>query len=277
MLGERRTIAVRIEDIPARVEPADPAVPARDCSHGRAGPIWGGTAPGHGRLALAGPRVSGQCRLNVDDTDLTKARFYIEDAKTLAGIRDVDIHPRLLDELTAYTANRPPSAGEAPAFSTRDGTRRNKDNVRPRVIAPAVARANELRAAEDGPPIRAHITTHTFRRTCITCITCVIAAGYDPPYVQAQVGHDDPSVTLSIYAQVMRRADREQLKAEIRELLGVAQRRERPIRTRSGRPDRRPSSRFQPPICPRLSATSTDGRQTAQRDAAEHRHLQDNR
>ena len=63
-----------------------------------------------------------------------------------------------------------------------------------------------------------HVTPHTFRRTYITYM---IAAGYDLPYVQAQVGHDDPSVTLSIYAQVMRRADREQLKAEIRELLGV--------------------------------------------------------
>ena len=188
------------------------------CSHERAGPIWGARRPVMATLALAGPRVSELCELNVDDIDLTKARFYIEDAKTLAGIRDVDIHPRLLDELTAYTANRPPSAGDAPAFPTRNGTRRNKDNVRLRVIAPAVARANELRAAEDRPPIRAHVTPHTFRRTYITYM---IAAGYDLPYVQAQVGHDDPSVTLSIYAQVMRRADREQLKAEIRELLGM--------------------------------------------------------
>jgi hypothetical protein len=50
----------------------------------------------------------------------------------------------------------------------------------------------------------------------------MIAAGYDLPYVQAQVGHDDPNVTLSMYAQVMRRADRDELKAEIRELLGVS-------------------------------------------------------
>jgi integrase len=49
----------------------------------------------------------------------------------------------------------------------------------------------------------------------------MIAPGYDLPYVQAQVGHADPTVTLAIYAQVMRRADREQLKAEIRGLLGV--------------------------------------------------------
>ena len=82
-------------------------------------------------------------------------------------------------------------------------------NVRLRVITPVVARANELRATEGRPPIRAHVTPHTFRRTYITYL---IAAGYDLPYVQAQVGHDDPSVTLSIYAQAMRSPDREELR-----------------------------------------------------------------
>ena len=49
----------------------------------------------------------------------------------------------------------------------------------------------------------------------------ISAAGYDLPYVQAQVGHLDPSTTLAIYAQVMARRDRDQLRAEIRQLLGV--------------------------------------------------------
>ena len=88
------------------------------------------------------------------------------------------------------------------------------------MIAPVVTRANEIRAADEQPPIRAHVTPHTFRRTYITYM---IAAGYDLPYVQAQVGHADPAVTLAIYAQVMRRADRDELRAEIRGLLGEAQ------------------------------------------------------
>lgn len=188
------------------------------CRDERTGPIWGARRPVIATLALAGPRVTELCQLNVDDVDLAKARFYVDDSKTPAGIRGVDIHPRLLEELTAYAAQRPPVPGAAPVFPTRTGNRRNKDNVRLRVIAPVVTRADQIRAAQDRPPIRAHVTPHTFRRTYITYM---IAAGYDLPYVQAQVGHDDPSVTLSIYAQVMRRADREQLKAEIRELLGV--------------------------------------------------------
>ena len=188
------------------------------CRDERTGPIWGARRPVIATLGLAGPRVTELCELNVDDLDLAKARFYVNDSKTPAGIRDVDIHPRLLEELTAYAAYRPPASGNEPAFPTRTGNRRNKDNVRLRVIAPVVARANQIRAAQDRPPIRAHVTPHTFRRTYITYM---IAAGYDLPYVQAQVGHADPAVTLSIYAQVMRRADRDQLRAEIRGLLGV--------------------------------------------------------
>ncbi len=64
------------------------------------------------------------------------------------------------------------------------------------------------------------MTPHTFRRTYITY---AIAAGLDTPYVQAQVGHTDPTVSLAVYAQVMRRPDRDQLRAEIREVLGVDQ------------------------------------------------------
>ena len=66
--------------------------------------------------------------------------------------------------------------------------------------------------------MRSHQRAHTFRRTYITYL---LAAGYDLPYVQAQVGHLDPSTTLGIYAQVMARSDRDQLRAEIRQLLGV--------------------------------------------------------
>ena len=51
----------------------------------------------------------------------------------------------------------------------------------------------------------------------------MVAAGYDLPYIQAQVGHRDPSTTLAIYARVIARPDRDQLRAEIRQLFGVDQ------------------------------------------------------
>lgn len=170
-------------------------------------------------LALAGPRVSELCELANQDIDLVKAKLHIRDSKTEAGVRVVDIHPRLLNELTAYYRNRQEQDLDAPAFTTSRGTERDKDNIAKRVVGPVVARANQLRAQRNQPPIRAHVTPHTFRRTYITY---VIAAGYDLPYVQAQVGHSDPTITLGFYAQLMKRADRDQLKAEIRALLDAA-------------------------------------------------------
>ncbi|MDQ6818862.1 MAG: site-specific integrase [Actinomycetota bacterium] len=169
-------------------------------------------------LALAGPRVGELCQLDNQDISLAKARFHIRDAKTEAGIRSVDIHPSLLDELTAYRASRPTAAMDAPAFPTRAGTRRDRNNILSRVVKPVLTRANELRTARDEPPIRVHVTPHTLRRTYITFM---VAAGYDLPYIQAQVGHTNPTTTLAIYAQLMRRNDREQLRTEIRNLLGV--------------------------------------------------------
>jgi hypothetical protein len=73
------------------------------------------------------------------------------------------------------------------------------------VIAPAVRAANALRADRGEPPLPASVTAHTFRRTFITLM---LEAGAPVPYVQAQVGHEDPTTTLKIYAQVLRRRDR---------------------------------------------------------------------
>ena len=59
------------------------------------------------------------------------------------------------------------------------------------------------------------MTPHTFRRSYMSYM---VAAGYDLPYIQAQVGHRNPSTTLAIYAQVIGRPDRDQLRVEMRQL-----------------------------------------------------------
>jgi hypothetical protein len=73
------------------------------------------------------------------------------------------------------------------------------------VIAPAVGAANALRAQRREAPLPGSITAHTFRRTFITLM---LEAGAPVPYVQGQVGHEDPTTTLQIYAQVLKRRDR---------------------------------------------------------------------
>jgi integrase len=168
-------------------------------------------------LALAGLRVSELCERNNQDVDLSRARIRVADSKTTAGIRVVDIRPRLLEELTAYHEARPGAAMDSPAFPTARGSRRDRNNVSSRVIAPVLKRANMRRAERSQAPIVAHVTPHTLRRTYITFM---LAAGFDVPYVQDQVGHADPTTTLAIYARVIRRADRDALRAELRALLG---------------------------------------------------------
>lgn len=44
------------------------------------------------------------------------------------------------------------------------------------------------------------VTPHSLRRTFISLL---LAAGADVPYVMAQAGHNDPKMTLGLYAQVI--------------------------------------------------------------------------
>ena len=67
---------------------------------------------------------------------LTKARFFIQDAKTESGVRDVDIHGRLQSELQLYRTQLGSGEMDDPAFPSLTGSRRSKDNVRLRVVDP---------------------------------------------------------------------------------------------------------------------------------------------
>jgi integrase len=158
-------------------------------------------------LGCGGLRATEAADLDVGDIDLAHRKLHVRDSKTEAGIRDVDLTPRLADELARYLNTRNDSRPDQPAFPTRTGARRDKDNIRQRVIAPALRKANRERCAAGLPPITVHVTPHTLRRTYISLM---LAAGADVPYVQAQVGHTDPKMTLEIYALVLKRRDRSQ-------------------------------------------------------------------
>jgi len=159
-------------------------------------------------LGCGGLRVSEAAALNVSDIDLAHRKIYVRDSKTDAGVREVDMTPRLVDELVAYLATRDKARPGDPAFPTRTGSRRDKDNIRNRVVAPAVKQANVEREAAGLPAIGVAVTPHTLRRTYISLL---LSAGAEVPYVQAQVGHSDPKVTLEVYAQVLKRRDRSRL------------------------------------------------------------------
>jgi hypothetical protein len=96
-------------------------------------------------------------------------------------------------------------------FPTESGARQDRNNARRRVVARSVERANKNLTAGGSNPLPEGITPHSLRRTFISLL---LATGAEVPYVMRQVGHTDPKVTLSIYAQVMYRGEgeRERLK-----------------------------------------------------------------
>jgi integrase len=116
-------------------------------------------------LGCGGLRATVAAELNVADVDLAHKRLRIRDAKTEAGVRDVDMTPRLHAELARYLTARGNARPDEPAFPTRSGGRRDKDNLRQRVVAPALRKANQVRLSAGLPPIGVHVTPHTLRRT----------------------------------------------------------------------------------------------------------------
>jgi integrase len=166
-------------------------------------------------LGLAGLRVGELCQLNEGQIDLEGRRIHVRESKTGAGVRVVDVMPCLRHELDAYRAALPPFDHNAPAFPTRTGGRRDRQNVTG-VVQSALKRDNELRAQAGEAPILARVTPHTLGRSYISFM---LAAGHDLPYVQSQVGHEDPTTTLRIYAQVINQPNRDQLRRKMRDLL----------------------------------------------------------
>ena len=148
--------------------------------------------------------------------------------------------PMLRDELLAWRASTTRRRPTTP-LPTRSGSRRDKDNINARVIRPAVRRANERRAQRGLPPPPARVTAHTLRRTYISMM---FAARAEIPYVMAQVGHADSKVTLEIYAQVLKRRDREQIGRAFDHLLVGGAHGDSPTTVRSlKRPRRRRKTR----------------------------------
>jgi integrase len=148
--------------------------------------------------------------------DVHHERLIIEQAKTEAGKRQVDLTLDVVDELNSWRAECGQVRLDAFVFATASGKPRNKDNVRTilsRVVAKA--NANEQREARGQTPLP-RVVPHTLRRTYISLM---LEAGAPLHYVMDQVGHEDSKTTLEIYAQVQKRVSRPQVKRAFEELL----------------------------------------------------------
>jgi integrase len=89
--------------------------------------------------------------------DLANGRIHVGRSKTQAGLREINLLPILRDELATHKATALSTAPEAPVFPTSTGGKRDKDNLRNRVLAPVVSRADELLQQQGHPPLPAGV------------------------------------------------------------------------------------------------------------------------
>lgn len=162
-------------------------------------------------LTFAGLRIGEMCALRWRDVDLASGWLSVGEAKTDGGIRRVRIRGALRDELVAIRA----LAGDDPdayVFATSTGRRPGRDNVRNRVLAPAVKLASSRLVERGFAPLPDGLTPHALRRTFASVL---YALGEDPGVVMDEMGHSDPALALRIYRQAMRREadEKERLRA----------------------------------------------------------------
>jgi integrase len=163
-------------------------------------------------LIFAGLRVHELSALRWRDVDLATGCLRVGVSKTQAGLREIRLQPILRGILEAHWERSRGAAPEILVFPSRTGRRRDKDNIRGRILAPAIARANELLEGRGSVPLPDGLSPHKLRHTFASIL---VACGEDPSSVMYQLGHTDPAFTLRIYAHVMRRstAERKRLQA----------------------------------------------------------------
>lgn len=149
---------------------------------------------------LAGLRANELCELRWRDVDFVNRRIHVRGTKTRASRRHVRIVDFLRHELLRWWEDAPSKDPNALVFMTKRGTARTDDNLRIRVLAPAIAEANRIRELEARPPIDTSVTPHSLRRTFIALM---LAAKRPVPTVQREAGHTDSRTTLNIYAEVI--------------------------------------------------------------------------
>ena len=178
-------------------------------------------------LTLAGLRIGELIELRWREVNLADGRLMVRQSKTDAGARHIDLLPALRDELAALRAEVKPGSGER-VFPTQAGGPMNPSNVRNRILAPAVARANERLEAADATPLPDNLTPHKLRHTFASLL---VALGTDPGAVMDQLGRTDPTFTLRVYRHGMRRD--EDSRAQLAELVGAVKRHRKGTSTES--------------------------------------------
>jgi integrase len=155
-----------------------------------------------------GLRISELCCLERGLVNLGVDVIRTSRSKTVAGYRGIDVMLAPLHQDLSEHLAQPTAFGRSrdPLVPSANGNGLAASNIRQRVVAKVVAEANGL-LRERGVSEIVECTPHTLRRTYISLL---LAAGCDPAYVQQQVGHTDPMLTLRIYQQPLKRKRRKE-------------------------------------------------------------------
>jgi integrase len=159
-------------------------------------------------LVFAGLRIGELCALRWRDVDLAAGWLTVGEAKTDAGRRRVKIRGALRDELLAIRANAGTVDPDRFVFATSTGRKPSRENVRNRVLGPAVELASERLVEHGLAPLPEGLTPHSLRRTFASVL---YALGEDPGVVMDEMGHTSPALALRIYRQAMRRDEDERV------------------------------------------------------------------
>jgi len=115
-------------------------------------------------FVFAGLRLGEARALRWDDIDLVAGTLHVREAKTDAGVRTVNLLPVFRNELRAYKATVD-NATNGLLFATRNGRPLGASNIRERILTPAAQRASTMLEIRRRPPLPAHLTPHSLRRT----------------------------------------------------------------------------------------------------------------
>ncbi len=166
-------------------------------------------------LVFSGLRIGEPAELRWRDVDLAAEWLVVRSSKTDAGMRRVELLPVLRDEIATYKAGIV-AHPDSRVFATSTGRAMNPSNVRNRILAPSIERANKKLVRAGRVPLPDGLTPHKLRHTYTSLLA---ALGTDPGAMMDLLGHTDPGFTLRVYRHSMRRDERS--KAELRALIGV--------------------------------------------------------
>jgi integrase len=167
-----------------------------------------------GLLVRAGLRIGEAIGLRWADIDLHRSvivlRRTISAGKVKESTKSGDTHavvrltPELVRLLAAWQLHEHDAGrgGEAEwVFPSAGGALLDPDNLRKRVLRPAVKAANKKLVRDELATIPEGLTLHDLRRSCCSLL---FASGAQLPEVMDRMRHRDERMTLRVYAKVMR-------------------------------------------------------------------------